>query len=92
MGLRDYAVGYHPCFEAIKCLSRVGDTPWVAGSCAWWCGYVAGWIARKKSIVPEPVRQHLRHEQVERMKQMFFRPEHSIKPAKTSTFANPETP
>ncbi|MCX6847054.1 MAG: glycosyltransferase family A protein [Verrucomicrobia bacterium] len=92
MGLRDFAVGYHPCFEAVKCLSRIGDTPWVAGSFAWWCGYVTGWITRKNSIVPEPVRQHLRHEQIERMKQVFFRSKHSSKTMKISTIPNPETP
>ena len=92
MGLRDYAVGYHPCFEAIKCLSRVGDTPWVAGSCAWWCGYVAGWIARKKSIVPEPVRQHLRHEQIDRMKRILLCSKNAKKPMTLNTITNPETP
>lgn len=74
MGMRDHAVGYHPCFEAIKCLGRIGDAPWVAGSCAWWCGYVAGWITRKKSIVPTAVREHLRFEQIYRMRQVFRAP------------------
>jgi hypothetical protein len=92
MGLRDYAVGYHPCFEVIKCLSRIGDTPWVAGSCAWWCGYVAGWIARKKSIVPEPVRQHLRREQIDRMKRILLRSKNAKKPMILNTITNPETP
>lgn len=92
MGLRDFAVGYHPCFEVVKCLSRIGDAPWVVGSFAWWSGYVSGWITRKKSIVPEPVRQHLRHEQISRMKQVFIRSKYSRKPAKISTIPNPETP
>jgi hypothetical protein len=92
MGLRDFAVGYHPCFEVVKCLSRIGDAPWVVGSFAWWSGYVSGWITRKKFIVPEPVRQHLRHEQISRMKQVFIRSKYSRKPAKISTIPNPETP
>lgn len=92
MGMRDYAVGYHPCFEAIKCLSRIGDTPCVAGSCAWWCGYVAGWIARKKSIVPEPVRQHLRREQIDRMKRILLRSKNAKKPMTLNAITNPETP
>jgi glycosyltransferase involved in cell wall biosynthesis len=92
MGLRDFAVGYHPCFEVVKCLSRIGDTPWIAGSFSWWCGYVSGWIANQASIVPEPVRQHLRHEQIERIKKVLLRSLHSIKPLKTSTIPNPETP
>lgn len=74
MGQRDYAVGYHPFFEAIKCLSRIGDRPWLAGSLAWWCGYASSWIMRRASIVPEPVRQYLRGEQIERMRQVFLLP------------------
>lgn len=74
MGQRDYAVGYHPCFEAVKCLSRIGNRPWLAGSCAWWCGYAGSWIMRRASIVPEPVRQHLRGEQLARMWQAFSLP------------------
>jgi len=91
MGMRDFVVGYHPCFEAIKCMSRIGDAPWVAGSCAWWCGYVAGWITRKKSVVPKPVRRHLRHEQIERMKLVSFRNKKSRERLKTSMIINPET-
>ena len=92
MGLRDFVVGYHPSFEVVKCLSRIGDAPWVVGSFAWWCGYVSGWVTRKKSIVPEPVRQYLRHEQILRMKQVFIRSKHSRKPLKISTIPNPDTP
>ncbi|MBU6170115.1 MAG: glycosyltransferase family 2 protein [Verrucomicrobia bacterium] len=92
MGLRDFAVGYHPCFEIVKCLSRIGDAPCVAGSFAWWCGYLTGWITRKKSIVPEAVKEHLRLEQIERMKQMFLRSKYSIKDFKISTITNRETP
>ena len=71
MGQRDYAVGYHPWFEVFKCLSRIGDRPWFVGSVAWWCGYASSWILRRKSIVPEPVRNFLRGEQVERMRHVF---------------------
>lgn len=67
MGQRDHAVGYHPCFEFIKCLSRIGDRPLLLGSCAWWCGYVFNSIIRRPSIVPEEVRIFLRDEQIERM-------------------------
>lgn len=71
MGQRDHAVGYHPYFEVIKCLSRIGDRPWIVGSLAWFCGYVAGMIKHRASIVPEPVRQFLRDEQLERIRRTF---------------------
>jgi biofilm PGA synthesis N-glycosyltransferase PgaC len=72
MGVRDRAVGYQPSFEFFKCLSRIGDKPWIAGSLAWWCGYVSAWLSDKHSLVPESVRNHLRREQASRMRKIFL--------------------
>jgi len=72
MGVRDRAVGYQPVFEFIKCLSRVGEAPWIVGSVAWWCGYVSAWLTGKKSIVPESVREHLQREHRARIKSLIF--------------------
>ena len=71
MGIRDRAVGYQPLFEFVKCLSRIGDTPWLAGSIAWWCGYLSACFSARQSMVPEPVRHQLRREHADRIKKLF---------------------
>lgn len=72
MGVRDRVVGYQPSFEFFKCLSRIGDKPWIAGSLAWWCGYASVWLSGKQSIIPEPVRNQLRREHASRMRNIFL--------------------
>lgn len=79
MGQRDYAVGYHPFFEVVKCISRIGDRPWLVGSLAWWCGYAGSWIMSRVSIVPEPVRKYLRGEQIGRMRHLLRLPTPALK-------------
>lgn len=71
MGQRDHAVGYHPCFEFIKCLSRIGERPVLLGSCAWSLGYLWSSIMRRPTIVPEEVRKFLRDEQIQRVWRTF---------------------
>jgi glycosyltransferase involved in cell wall biosynthesis len=71
MGVRDRAVGYGPWFECIKCLGRIGDTPWFFGSIAWWLGYLSAWISGRESVVPKEVRQHIHREHTERIREVL---------------------
>ena len=67
MGLRDYAAGYHPLFESVKCLSRLKDRPFVIGAAAWWIGYVMAAIQRRPRIIGPDVIDHVRKEQMDRL-------------------------
>lgn len=73
MGARDYAIGYHPCFEAVKCISRLNDSPWIIGAVAWWAGYCVSACQGRARIVDSAVVAHLRHEQCQRMRNLFPR-------------------
>jgi poly-beta-1,6-N-acetyl-D-glucosamine synthase len=67
MGVRDYAVGYHPLFELCKCLGRAHETPWVIGALAWWVGYCGAALQRRSRIVPRNIQDYIRKEQLERL-------------------------
>lgn len=58
MGVRDYALGYHPLFELAKCMSRVFYPPLLIGSLAWLAGYSWCFARRKERLLsPSVVRQ-----------------------------------
>ncbi len=67
MGVRDHAVGYHPVFEALKCISRLKDSPVVVGALAWWIGYCMAGCRRRQRVIPPAVVKFLQREQWDRM-------------------------
>lgn len=85
MGLRDYALGWHPFFELAKCLGRMLDTPLLVGGIVWWLGYVSAAFQRRERLVPKDLLEFLRSEQKGRLfrKMLLFsqvkrsRPSHS---------------
>lgn len=67
MGARDYALGYHPLFEAGKCLSRIFHPPYIVGALAWWFGYVARSFDRRGRMISSELVAHIQREQMRRM-------------------------
>ena len=67
MGVRDYAAGYHPVFEGVKCVSRLKDPPLIIGALAWWIGYCGALFGRRERVVPTEVLKHIRREQLQRL-------------------------
>lgn len=67
MGLRDYAVGYHPLFEFCKCISRFLETPPFIGTMAWWGGYCWAALHRQERLVPADLLRFIRREQLRRL-------------------------
>lgn len=72
LGVRDYAAGYHPIFEVVKCISRLKDPPFVIGALAWWVGYCTAVLQRRKRIVDSALVAHVRHEQLHRLSHLLF--------------------
>jgi glycosyltransferase involved in cell wall biosynthesis len=72
MGQRDYAVGYGPVFEFIKCVSRATERPLLAWL-AWWAGYCSSALTRRPRVVSRQVIAYIRHEQRERLRRFFVR-------------------
>lgn len=67
MGVRDYALGYHPAFELVKCMARIGDPPPIVGSFAWWLGFCYALIRRTKLMIPQEMVDFVRQEQRHRL-------------------------
>jgi len=71
LGVRDYALGYHPLFELAKCVSHLLELPYFVGGSAWWVGYCSAAIQRRPRRVPEDLARFLRGEQKQRLWRMF---------------------
>ena len=68
LGRRDYAVGYSPMFEAVKCLGRIAQPPIVLGAAAHWFGYCVGSLKRQPRLVPPHIVTYIRNEQSRRVR------------------------
>lgn len=75
MGVRDYAAGYHPAFELVKCASRITEPPFLLASVAWWVGYCTALVRRTPRVVPPSVIGYVRREQWDRLRRLLRMPE-----------------
>ena len=66
-GLEDYSVGYHPLFEASKCVRRVAEPPYLLGSLMRMSGYLWGALTKQERELPAEFIKHLRTQQVRRL-------------------------
>jgi hypothetical protein len=73
MGIRDHAVGYHPVFEAVKCISRLNESPVIIGALAWWIGYCMAGCGRRERVIPLAVMKFLQQEQWDRLRAIVRR-------------------
>jgi len=70
-GKSDYFVGYHPVFEAFKCLRRIYARPVIIGSFLRFVGYMDGLWSKEPITVPINVIEYLRKEQMNRIKSLI---------------------
>jgi glycosyltransferase involved in cell wall biosynthesis len=71
LGVRDYAVGYHPVFELFKCLGRVTEPPFLAAAVARWSGFCAATLQRRPRVVPADVVAFVQKEQRHRLRGLW---------------------
>lgn len=74
MGVRDHALGYHPLFEAVKCIGRVLEPPIAVGALAWWTGFAAALLRRRPRSAPPELIAYCRREQTNRLRKLFGKP------------------
>lgn len=67
LGIRDYATGYHPLFEVVKCFNRLKEPPFVIGALAWWIGYCTAVLQRRRRMVDSTLVDYMHHEQLRRI-------------------------
>ncbi|MBV33441.1 MAG: hypothetical protein CBC35_01415 [Planctomycetes bacterium TMED75] len=68
MGIRDYALGYHPLFEFVKCLGKYRISPPLLGAFLWWLGYCQAALQRRRRRVPDEIIKFTRNEQLIRLR------------------------
>ncbi len=72
LGVRDYALGCHPLFEAFKCLSRLLESPFLVSGMVRWGGYCGAAIQHRERLVPRDLLEFLRSEQRKRLWQKLL--------------------
>jgi len=72
MGVRDYAIGYHPVFEGVEFISRMKESPLIIGALAWGVGYCTAALQRRTRIVDPTVMAYVRQEQLCRIGRMII--------------------
>src|ERR1700733_15304970 len=71
LGIRDYALAYHPGFEFVKCIGRINEPPFLVGAAAWFAGYCMSAIGRRPRLIPPDLVQFVRREQVQRLRNIL---------------------
>jgi hypothetical protein len=66
-GIKEYSNGYHPLFEAARCLVRILERPVVLGSIFQMSGFFWACLRREPRLVPHNVVTYLRREQLQRL-------------------------
>ncbi len=73
LGIRDYALGSHPLFEILKCVSRCVDSPLVMGAALRMTAFLWCTVTRRRRIITTELVERVRQEQVSRITPRFFR-------------------
>ena len=72
-GIRDYALGYHPLFELIKCIDLIRERPYLISAFLWFCGYVSCYLSGRKRILEKELITFIQMEQMARLSKIFRR-------------------
>lgn len=71
-GVLEYTLGYHPIYQLVKFINRFRERPYyVLGSLLRLAGYGWAMISQAEIVLPKPVVDYLRSEQIERLKRYF---------------------
>ena len=71
LGVQDYALGYSPLFELVRCTYRSFNKPYIFGSITILLGYILAMLRRDNIIVPDDFVNFLRQEQIGRLKNLL---------------------
>jgi poly-beta-1,6-N-acetyl-D-glucosamine synthase len=67
LGVRDYALGYHPVFELAKCATRWAERPLIASATARWAGFCWATLSRRPRTLSRSIIAKVRQQQMRRM-------------------------
>ncbi|MGE5410140.1 MAG: hypothetical protein ACM3MI_04200, partial [Clostridiales bacterium] len=70
-GIVEYSLGYHPFFQAMKCLFRMKEKPYVIGSLFRFIGFWYTMLRHVERPVSKDFIRFIRKEQIERIKKIM---------------------
>jgi len=71
LGIRDYALAYHPAFEFVKCVGRITESPFLVAAIARYTGFCMAGIRRQPRLLSPDLVQFVRQEQLRRLRRIF---------------------
>jgi glycosyltransferase involved in cell wall biosynthesis len=71
LGAREYAVGFHPLFEFVKCAGLITESPFLVSAIARFAGFCMAWIQRKPRLLSSDLVSFVRQEQLRRLRKFF---------------------
>jgi glycosyltransferase involved in cell wall biosynthesis len=71
-GIQHQIIGYHPLFYFFRCVYRIKERPFLIGSVAEFFGFLYAKIAIKSDMVPDSLKNFLRNEQMEKLKNFLI--------------------
>jgi poly-beta-1,6-N-acetyl-D-glucosamine synthase len=71
LGMRDYALGYHPLFEFVKCSGRIAESPFLLSAVARFTGYCAAVIRKHPRLQSPDLIAFVREEQMNRLRRFL---------------------
>lgn len=72
-GAKDYFLGGHPLWELFRAMYQMKNQPYIIGSVALCAGYIWAFFSRHERPVSKELITFHRHEQMTRLKHMFFK-------------------
>jgi glycosyltransferase involved in cell wall biosynthesis len=70
-GRKEYFLGHHPLYMAVKCVRRASERPWIARSVVYGAGYIAAMCGGEKRELPAEFLEHFKQEQFDRLRSML---------------------
>ncbi len=70
-GIIEYTLGYHSLFQAVKCIGRISERPFLIGAILRFAGYCWASLKREKRNIPKEFFDYIRKEQRGRLKKIF---------------------
>jgi glycosyltransferase involved in cell wall biosynthesis len=71
LGVREYALGYHPAFEFVKCIARTSESPFAVAAIARFAGYCMAVMRRQPRLIPPDMVAFVRREQMRRISRIL---------------------
>ena len=67
-GITNHLLGYHPVFHFASSINRISDRPYIIGGILMLIGYYWSYLRGSDRVLPKQVVEHLRDEQVRRLR------------------------